>query len=84
MIESIEPLNKASFDKVIDIEMRMSYAMLIAQKLMVEVWDHNEVFMNTIIGYTTINLEDIVSGDCNISLDISRKEGKKRASINLI
>ena len=79
VIESIEPLNRAPFDKVIDIEMRMSYAMICAQKLMIEVWDHNSFFMNYILGYHTINLIDIVDGDKNQSYEITRKESKKRA-----
>jgi len=77
VIESVEPLNRVPFDKIIELEMRMSYAMINAQKLMIEIWDHNSFFMNTILGYTTINLFDVVNGDINFSFDIQRKEGRR-------
>ncbi len=78
VIENIEPLNRAPFDKNIELEMRMSYAMINAQKLMIEVWDHNSMWMNTILGYTTIGLIDVVDGDINLSFDITKASGKKK------
>jgi hypothetical protein len=57
----------------------MSYAMINAQKLMIEVWDHNSFVMNRILGYSTCPLIEIVNGDMSMSFDIMRKEGKKKS-----
>lgn len=78
--ENVELLERRPYEKIIDIEMRMTYSMVASQKMMVEIWDYNTFFMNEIKGYITTDLIDIVNGDCNISLDIKQKvEGKKNS-----
>lgn len=77
--ENVDKLERRPFDKVIDIEMRMSYSMINKQKIMVEVWDYNTIWMNKIQAYSTMQLMDIVSGNCNTSMELTRKEsGKKK------
>ena len=80
--ENVDIQEKRPFDKIIETEMRMSYSMVESQKLMVEAWDYNSVWMNTILGYNTMPLLEIISGDMNITVEIEQKV-KKRTSINL-
>lgn len=80
--ENVDLQEKRPFDKIIETEMRMSYSMVEAQKLMVEAWDYNSIWMNTIIGYSTMPLIEIISGDMNVTMEIEKKE-KKRTSINI-
>lgn len=80
--QNVDKLQKEPFDKVIDIEMRMSYAMVNSQKLMIELWDYNSIWMNTIKGYTTISMIDIVNGNVNQTIEIMKREkGKKNPSM---
>lgn len=80
--QNCDKLERRPFDKIIDIEMRMSYAMVNNQKMMIELWDFNTIWMNTIKGYITLDLIDIVNGNCNVGFDITTKEkGKKHPSI---
>ena len=76
--ENVDKLEKRAFDKIIDIEMRMSYSMIGKQKLMVEVWDYNTVFMNTIKSYTTYPMIDIVNGNKSIVLELTQKESGRK------
>ena len=70
---------KTPFSKTIDIEMRMSYSQINKQKLMIELWEHNNIWMNEIHSYITIPLIDIVNGNCNQSVYMMKKEpGKKK------
>ena len=70
---------KTPFSKTIDIEMRMSYSQINKQKLMIELWEHNNIWMNEIHSYITIPLIDIANGNCNQSVYIMKKEpGKKK------
>ena len=70
---------KTPFSKTIDIEMRMSYSQIGKQKLMIELWEHNNIWMNEIHSYKTIPLIDIVNGSCNIGETMLKKEaGKKK------
>ena len=46
--------------------------------MMIELWDYNTVWMNTIKGYTTIQLIDIANGRIDISVDILRREKKRK------
>ena len=78
VIPNVDKLMKMPFDKTIELEMRMSYSMVNSQKLMVEVWDYNTVWMNSIKGYTLKPLIDIVNGNVNVTMDISKKEPKKK------
>jgi hypothetical protein len=80
--ENVDINEKRPYDKIVETEMRMSYSMVESQKLMVEVWDYNTVWMNTIVGYTTLPLLEIVTGDMNMCLEVERKE-KKRTSIEV-
>jgi hypothetical protein len=80
--QNVDKLQRRPFDKIIDIEMRMSYSMINNQMLMVELWDYNTIWMNAIKGYTTMSLLDIVNGNCHITLEITKKEqGRKNPSI---
>lgn len=79
VVMNVHEAEKCAFDKVIDIEMRMTYSMINKQKMMLELWDYNSIWMNTIKSYKTLPLIDIVSGDCNVSLDMLHKTpGKKK------
>ena len=78
ILKNIDKLNKEPFDKIIDVEMRMSYSMVNNQKMMIELWDYNTVWMNTIKGYTTIPLITIANGNVDISVDILRREKKRK------
>jgi hypothetical protein len=70
VIQNIDLEIRSPFEKIIDIEMRMTYSMMSKQKLMVEVWDYNSIWMNNIKAYITKPLIDIVNGDCNIELEM--------------
>ena len=48
VIENAEVDVRNPFDKIIDVEMRMTYSMITKQKLMVELWDYNSILMNNI------------------------------------
>ena len=76
VVENVDVQEKRPYNKIIETEMRMSYSMVEGQKLMVEVWDYNSMWMNTIIGYSTMHLEEIVNGDMNLTLMIYRKDNK--------
>ncbi len=77
--DTVDKLEKRAFDKVIDVEMRMSYSMVSSQKMMVELWDYNTIWMNTIKSYCTVDILSIVDGNCNVTVDMLAKEpGKKR------
>lgn len=76
--ENVDMLERRPFDKIIDIEMRMSYSMVTKQKMMVELWDYNSIWMNTIKAYTTYDLIEVVNGNVNITLELTtREKGKK-------
>lgn len=79
--KNVDKLERRPFDKVIDIEMRMSYSMISKQKMMVELWDYNSIWMNTIKAYTTVDLMEIVNGNCNVSIDLTTKESGKKNPI---
>lgn len=69
---------RTSFEKVIDIEMRMSYSMLLSSKMMIELWEHNNFWMNEIHSYITLPLIDIANGISNITEYMLKAEiGKK-------
>ena len=69
---------RTPFQKIIEIEMRMSYSMINKQKIMVELWEYNSFSNNTIHGYKTWQLIDIVNGYFNVNDFITkREEGKK-------
>ena len=74
----VDTLERRPFESNITTEVRMSYSMINNQKLMVELWDHSSFFMNTIMGYSTCNLIDIVNGNVNMSLDIVKRTDKKK------
>ncbi len=74
--KNVDKLIKELFDKIIDVEMRMSYSMVNNQKMMIELWDYNA--MNTIKGYTTIPLIDIANGRIDLPVDILRREKKRK------
>lgn len=78
ILGDVDKLERRPFDKVIDIEMRMSYSMVSNQKLMIELWDYNSIWMNTIKCYSTLNLIEIVDGNCNLSLELTTKENGKK------
>lgn len=82
--QNVDKLERRPFDKIVDIEIRMSYSMINHQKMMIELWDYNTVFMNTIKGYITTPLLDVVDGNCNISLEITKKEAKKKRPSKII
>jgi hypothetical protein len=75
---NVDKLERRPFDKIIDIEMRMSYSMVNNQKLMIEIWDYNTIWMNSIKCYMTIPLMDIINGNCNITEDVTRKQSGRR------
>lgn len=75
--ENVEIQEKRPFEKIMETEMRLSYSMIESQKLMVETWDYNSIWMNTIIGYRMMPLIDIVSGDMNITLEIEKRENNR-------
>lgn len=76
VLDNIDALEKRAFEANIETEMRMSYSMVNAQKLMVEIWDHETFFTNKIIGYSTENLIDIADGNINLSLIIYQTNSK--------
>jgi hypothetical protein len=76
--KNVDKLEKRPITKEIDIEMRMSYSMVTKQKMMVEVWDYYPIWMNEIQCYSTVPLISIVDGDCNVSLELCKRAGKKR------
>jgi hypothetical protein len=73
-----DPPIRTPFDKVIDIEMRMSYSMVSKQKMMIELWEHNTIWMNEILSYMTIPLLDIANGDCNVLEYFLRKDDENK------
>jgi hypothetical protein len=77
VLTNIDKLVNAAYDKIIDIEMRMS-SMINNQKMMIELWDYNSIWMNQIKGYHTIPLIDIVNGEINVSIDIVKKIAKRK------
>jgi len=83
---NLDALEKRGFDKIIGTEMRMSYSMINAQKLMVELWDYNGVWSNKIMGYATENLIDIVNGNISLSITILQrnKQGKNPGELYFI
>jgi hypothetical protein len=78
VLTNVDKLMKAAFDKTIDIEMRMSYSMINSQKMMIELWDYNTIWMNSIKGYETVPLINIVNGDINMSVDIVKRVKKRK------
>jgi hypothetical protein len=78
VLSNVDKLMKAAYDKTIDIEMRMSYSMINSQKMMIELWDYNTIWMNSIKGYETIPLINIVNGDINMSVDIVKRVKKRK------
>jgi hypothetical protein len=54
--------------------MRMTYSMISKQKLMVELWDYNSIWMNNIKAYTTKPMIEIINGDCNIEFELYVKK----------
>ena len=80
--EDVQNLEKRAYSKLIDIEMRMSYSMIQKQKIMVELWDYHTITMNTILGYNTISLIEIVNGSMNVSVPMHKyeKDRKKKSS----
>lgn len=69
---------RTPFNKIIDIEMRMSYSMINKQKMMLELWEHNNFWMNEIHSYLLLPLIDIVNGSCNIGeYMLKREKGRK-------
>ena len=69
---------RTPFRKVIEIEMRMSYSMINKQKIMVELWEHNNFWMNEIHSYLTFPLIDIVNGNSNVGeFMLKRESGRK-------
>jgi len=70
VIQNVDLETRRPFEKIIDIEMRMTYSMMTKQKLMVELWDYNSIWMNNIKAYITKPLIEIVSGDSNIELEM--------------
>jgi hypothetical protein len=83
VLSNVDKLMKAAYDKVIDIEMRMSYSMVNSQKMMIELWDYNTIWMNSIKGYETIPLINIVNGDINMSVDIVKRIKKRKNPSNI-
>ena len=82
VLKNVDALAREPFEAVIQTEVRMSYSMINNQKMMVELWDYNSIWMNTILGYSTINLIDIVNGNMSQTVDIKKKmKKKKRAQI---
>ena len=86
VLDNIDALEKRGFETIIETEMRMSYSMINAQKLMVELWDHEAFFTNKIIGYCTENLIEIVDGNINLSMLIyqTNSQGKRTCKFILI
>jgi hypothetical protein len=85
VLSNVDKLVKAAFDKTIDIEMRMSYSMINSQKMMIELWDYNTIWMNSIKGYETVPLINIVGGDINMSVDIvKRVKNRKNPSMKIL
>lgn len=84
--EDVQNLEKRPFVKIIDIEMRMTYAMIEKQKIMIELWDYHTLTMNSIMGYNTINLIDIVNGYMNVSVPMHKyeKNKKKKSKYNIL
>lgn len=78
VLKNVDALERRPFDKIILSELRMSYSMINNQKLMAELWDYNTVWMNKIMGYTTIDLIDVVNGNMNQQVEIKKKEAKKK------
>jgi len=74
VIENAEVDVRNPFDKVIDVEMRMTYSMITKQKLMVELWDYNSIWMNNIKAYATKPIIEIVNGDCNLEFELYVKK----------
>ncbi|MCQ2815995.1 MAG: C2 domain-containing protein [archaeon] len=66
------------FNKVFELEMRMSYSMINKMKLMVELWEYNSCWMNQIHSYFTIPLIEIVNGNSAISEVMTKREGGKK------
>lgn len=69
---------RTPFKKVIEIEMRMSYSMINKQKMMIELWEHNNFWMNEIHSYLTIPLIDIVNGNANVGEIMNKKESGRK------
>lgn len=65
---------KTPFEKVIEFEIRMSYSMINHQKIMVELWESNQIWTNEIQCYFTIPLIEIVNGNCNVSQFMHKKQ----------
>lgn len=78
VLKNVDALEKRAFDAIICTELRMSYSMINGMKMMVELWDYNTIWMNTILGYVTINLIDIVNGNMNVSVEILKRLDKKK------
>ena len=74
---------RTPFQKVIEIEMRMSYSMINKQKIMVELWEHNNFWMNEIHSYLTIPLIDIVNGNANIGEVLTQREPGRKNPVPL-
>jgi len=78
VLRNVDALERKPFDRIITTEVRMSYSMINSQKMMVELWDYNTLWMNTIMGYSTVNLIDVVNGNMCVSVDISKKIKKRK------
>lgn len=78
VLKNVDALERRPFDKIILSEIRMSYSMINNQKLMIELWDYNTIWMNKIMGYCTIDLIDVVNGNMNQQVEIKKKEAKKK------
>jgi len=72
---------RTPFNKVIEIEMRMSYSQINKQKIMIELWEHNNFWMNEIHCYLTIPLIDIVNGNYNVGEYMKKKEKGRKVAV---
>lgn len=78
VLKNVDALERRPFDTTISTELRMSYSMINSQKMMVELWDYNSLWMNSIVGYSTKNLIDIVNGSMEVTIDIVKRKARKK------
>jgi hypothetical protein len=62
-LKFLEPADSRLFpDFEINTEFRASYFTLMEQRLHIEVWDKESIWLNKFLGYASIPLIDIISG----------------------